>query len=102
MSDKEKKPKESIELKPEDQAAIQISAATDAVLKVVTQAEEARVIAAVARLALKNSEFQMALDLLDLSISYLDTILQGYYDGVDDEELVGIVEEKLKALKEKE
>lgn len=68
----------------------------ESLLLTVEKCEDARQFGAVIRLALKAGQVEMAKSLIDVMISRIDTVLGGYYDDVEDIDLIDAVEEKMK------
>ncbi len=62
----------------------------------VEKCDDARQFGAVARLAVSSGQVVMAIELLDIMIARIDSIMGGHYDDVEDKDLVDIVEEKMK------
>lgn len=84
----------------EEELAEKLLVVSDSLVSVVSKCEDARQFAAVARLAITTGQPDMALSLLTILIERIDTIMNGYYDNTPDEELVDIVEEKMKETKQ--
>lgn len=84
---------------PEEELAERVVVLSDSLIQAVSKCEDARQFAAVARLALNTGQPDMALSLLNVLIERIDTILGGYYDDKNDEDLVDLVEEKMKEPK---
>ncbi len=68
----------------------------ESLLRTVEKCEDARQFSAVIRLALKSGQIGVAQALLDVMIERIDTVLGGFYDGVEDIDLIDAVEEKMK------
>lgn len=83
----------------EEELAEKILVLSDSLIQAISKCEDARQFAAVARLALNTGQPDMALSLLNMLIERIDTILGGYYNDKRDEELIEIVEEKMKEPK---
>jgi len=81
----------------EEKLEEQIQVLSTSLIYAVDYCEDARQFAAVVRLAIKNGQYNMASSILDILIDRLDNyILNGYYNNIKDEELIDIVEEKMK------
>ena len=68
----------------------------ESLLLTIEKCEDARQFGAVIRLALNSGQIEMAKSLIDVMISRIDTVLGGYYDGIEDIEMIEAVEEKMK------
>lgn len=71
-------------------------ALAESLLHTVERCEDARQFGAVIRLALNSGQVDFAKALIDIMISRIDTVLGGYYDDIEDKDLVDMVEEKMK------
>lgn len=79
---------------PED-AYKDVLAATDALLGVVGVCEEARQFMAVARLAIKNNNSNLATTILSIMIERMDPVLQDFYKDIPDTDLVDTVKQRI-------
>ena len=68
----------------------------ESLLQTVERCEDARQFGAVIRLALNAGQIDFAKSLTDVMISRIDVVLGGYYDDIEDKDLVDMVEEKMK------
>lgn len=65
-------------------------------LQTVERCEDARQFGAVIRLALNSGQIDFAKSLIEVMISRMDTVLGGYYDDIEDKDLIDAIEEKMK------
>jgi len=99
LEEQRKALEEGHEPTPEEELSEQVVVLSDSLIQAVSKCEDARQFAAVARLAIVTGQPDMALSLLNVLIERVDTILNGYYDDISDEELIELVEEKMKEPK---
>lgn len=82
-----------------EEAYNEVLAATDALVSVVSVCEEARQFMAVARLAIKNNNAELATIIISIMIERMDPILQDFYKDIPDGELVDIVKKRIEEPK---
>lgn len=84
------------EPKLEEVLAEQNVVLAQSLVSAVEKCDDARQFGAVARLAVSTGQVVMAVELLDIMIARIDSIMGGHYDDVEDKDLVDIVGEKMK------
>ncbi len=96
LEEQKKSLQEGQEITAEEELAERVLVLSESLIQAIEKCEDARQFAAVARLSLNVGQPDMALSLLNILIERLDGILGGYYDNINDKDLVEVVEEKMK------